>query len=170
VDLVQGRVLVQLQLLKGGAEPKFIVPKGKRARPIDIAPETVDLLKAHKVKQSALKMRHRREYHDHGLVFAKPWNQIGRSLSTFGQPLQVNNLGERELAPLIASAEVPPISLHGLRHTCATLLLAAGVPSRVVQERLGHQKIETTLSVYAHVMPGQQRDAANRLAAVLFRR
>jgi integrase len=169
VDLAQGRVLVQRQLLKGGAEPKFIVPKGKRARPIDIAPETVDLLKAHKVKQAALKMRHRREYHDHGLVFAKPWNEIGRSLSTLGQPLQINNLGERELAPLIASAEVPPISLHGLRHTCATLLLAAGVPSRVVQERLGHKKIETTLAVYAHVLPGQQRDAARRLGSLLYR-
>jgi integrase len=63
---------------------------------------------------------------------------------------------------------VPAISLHGLRHTCATLLLAAGVPSKVVQERLGHRKIETTLEVYAHVLPGQQRDAARRLGALLY--
>jgi len=169
IDLVQGRVLVQRQLLKGGEKPMFVPPKGKRARTVEIAPETVELLKTHRVKQAAFKMRHRREYHDHGLVFAKPWNEIGRSLSSAGEPLQINNLGEREFAPLIAKAEVPPISLHGLRHTCATLLLAADVPSRVVQERLGHKKIETTLSVYAHVLPGQQKDAARRLASVLFR-
>jgi len=169
VDLVQGRVLVQRQLLKGGEKPTFTPPKGKRARTIDIAPETVELLKTHRVKQAAFKMRHRREYHDRGLVFAKPWNEIGRSLSSAGEPLQINNLGEREFAPLITKAEVPPISLHGLRHTCATLLLEAGVQSRVVQERLGHKKIETTLSVYAHVLPGQQRDAAKRLGSLLYR-
>jgi integrase len=67
----------------------------------------------------------------------------------------------------ITEAEVPPISLHGLRHTCATLLLAAGVQPQIVQERLGHKKIETTLSVYGHVLPGQQRDAARRLASIL---
>ena len=61
VDLVQGRVLVQRQLLKGGEQPTFTVPKGKRARTIDIASETVELLKTHRVKQAAFKMRHRRE-------------------------------------------------------------------------------------------------------------
>ena len=39
----------------------------------------------------------------------------------------------------------------------AVLLLAAGVAPHVVQERLGHKRIEITLSVYAHVLPGQQR-------------
>jgi integrase len=141
----------------------------KSAR-LDIAPETVELVKTHRGKQAAFKMRHRREYHDHGLVFAKPWNEIGRSLASAGEPLQINNLGEMEFESLIEVAEVPPISLHGLRHTCATLLLAAGVPSRVVQERLGHKKIETTLSVYAHVMPGQQREASRQLAALLHRK
>jgi integrase len=170
IDLVQGRVVVQRQLLTGGHEPVFTVPKGKRARIIDLAPETIDLLKAHRVHQAAVKMRHRRDYHDHGLVFAKPWNELGRTLSALGDPLQINNLGEREFEPLISAAKVSPISLHGLRHTCATLLLAAGVPSRVVQERLGHKKIETTLSVYGHVLPGQQRDAARRLGSLLYRR
>jgi integrase len=54
--------------------------------------------------------------------------------------------------------------------TCATLLLAAGVPSKVVQERLGHRKIGTTLDTYAHVLPSMQRDAARQLAALLHRR
>ena len=69
VDLVQGRILVRQQLLSGGRRPVFVPTKGKRARTIDLAPETVELLRAHKRQQAALKLRHRREFHDHGLVF-----------------------------------------------------------------------------------------------------
>jgi integrase len=47
------------------------------------------------------------------------------------------------------------------------LLLAAGVPQKVVQERLGHQNVATTLDVYAHVLPSMQREAARKLAALL---
>jgi len=79
-----------------------------------------------------------------------------------------NNLGQREFADLIAAAKVKTITLHGLRHTCASLLLAAGVPANVVQQRLGHKRIEITLDIYAHVLPGQQRDAARRLSALLY--
>ena len=86
---------------------------------------------------------------------------------TLGDALQVNNLGQREFARLTRAAEVKRIKFHGLRHTCATLLLAAGMPQKVVQERLGHQKIETTLDVYAHVLPSMQRDAARTLGAIL---
>ena len=60
------------------------------------------------------------------------------------------------------------ITLHGLRHTCASLLLSAGIPPNVVQQRLGHKRIEITLEVYAHVLPGQQRDAARRLGSLLY--
>src|SRR5262249_47183455 len=105
VDLVQGRVLVQRQLLTGGETPVFIQPKGKRARAIELAPETIDRLKAHRAHQAALKLRHRRHYGDHELVFAKPWNDLRRTLATIGQPLQINNLGEREFAPLIEAAK-----------------------------------------------------------------
>lgn len=59
MDLNGGRILVNQQLLKGGRKPEFIPTKGKRARTIDLAPETVELLKAHKQHQAALKMRHR---------------------------------------------------------------------------------------------------------------
>ena len=53
-----------------------------------------------------------------------------------------------------------PIKFHGLRHTCATLLLQAGTPVHVVSERLGHAKVSMTLEVYAHVLPDMQREAA----------
>ena len=112
-------------------------------------------------------MRNRTHYHDHGLMFAKEWDDLHGDRETLGDALQVNNLGQREFARLNQAAEVKRIKFHGLRHTCATLLLAAGVPQKVVQERLGHQRIETTLDVYAHVLPSMQRDAARTLSALL---
>jgi integrase len=62
---------------------------------------------------------------------------------------------------------LPVIRLHDLRHTHATLLLADGVPVKVVSERLGHASATITLTVYQHVHPGMGRQAADRFAALL---
>ncbi len=56
---------------------------------------------------------------------------------------------------------------HDLRHGAASLLLAQGVSPRVIQDMLGHSTITTTMSVYAHVIPELQRDAAARMDAIL---
>ena len=61
-------------------------------------------------------------------------------------------------------AGLPVIRFHDLRHTHATLLLAAGVPVKVVSERLGHSTVAFTMDVYQHVLPGQQREAVQALA------
>jgi integrase len=65
------------------------------------------------------------------------------------------------------AAGVPPIRLHDLRHTHATLMLKHGVPSKVVSERLGHSTPAFTMAVYQHVLPGMQRDAANTFARLI---
>jgi integrase len=62
---------------------------------------------------------------------------------------------------------LPPIRLHDLRHTYATVALQAGVPVKVVSERLGHASIAVTLKIYAHVLPGMDRAAANAVAGVI---
>jgi integrase len=62
---------------------------------------------------------------------------------------------------------VPGIRLHDLRHTHATILLLAGVPVHVVSQRLGHASPTITLGIYAHVMPGNQRDAAGLFARLV---
>jgi integrase len=68
---------------------------------------------------------------------------------------------------VLAAAGVPRITFHGLRHTSATLLLKAGVAPHVVQQRLGHKRIEITLGIYAHALPSMQQDAAHKLGALL---
>ena len=71
------------------------------------------------------------------------------------------------LRKMSKAAGVPEIRLHDLRHTHATLGLAAGVPPKVMQERLGHSSVQITLDLYSHVVPGMQADAAARIGALL---
>ncbi|HEX5416838.1 MAG TPA: site-specific integrase, partial [Chloroflexota bacterium] len=66
-------------------------------------------------------------------------------------------------------ASLPRIRLHDLRHTSATLLLTAGVHSKVVSERLGHSTISITLNLYSHVSKPLQQDAADKLGEMLRR-
>jgi integrase-like protein len=47
-----------------------------------------------------------------------------------------------------------------LRHSHATHLLAAGIHPKVASERLGHSKVEITLDLYSHILPGMQAEAA----------
>jgi integrase len=84
-----------------------------------------------------MRMKNRPHYHDHGLVFAKEWSDLQRKTDCLGHPLPMNNLGQREYAAIITAAGIRAIKFHGLRHTCATLLLQARVPVHVVSERLG---------------------------------
>jgi integrase len=56
------------------------------------------------------------------------------------------------------------MKFHDLRHTCATLLLAAGVDPKRVQETLGHESFNTTMDTYGHVLPSMKRDAMDKLS------
>ena len=60
-------------------------------------------------------------------------------------------------------AKLPRVRFHGLRHTCATLLLQEGVHPKVVSEMLGHSTVSITLDVYSHVLPSMQEEAARKL-------
>jgi integrase len=68
---------------------------------------------------------------------------------------------------LVARAGLPVLSLHDLRHTHATLLLAAGVPVKVVSERLGHASPAFTMATYQHLLPGMQAEAAATFARLV---
>jgi integrase len=84
-----------------------------------------------------------------------------------GDPIQMNNFGQRSFADLIKEAGVKKIRFHDLRHTCATLLLEADTHPKVVQERLGHANISLTLDTYSHVSPTMQKGAAQFLGNAL---
>lgn len=72
-----------------------------------------------------------------------------------------------EFRGLCDEAGIDRVKFHSLRHTHASLLLAAGVDVKTVSERLGHSSPTTTLRIYAHVMPGRDADAAQIAARAL---
>jgi integrase len=74
-------------------------------------------------------------------------------------------LSPADVRVMLARAEVRPIRFHDLRHTCATLLLAAGVSPRVVMDILGHSQIAVTMNIYGHVIPAMQQEAAGQMDA-----
>jgi integrase len=169
LDLDTGTMQVVGALVKAGKDPQFGPPKNGQVRTVTLAPETVQLLKQHRESQDKLKENNRQHYNDHGLVFAKEWNQMTTGSHSLGDTLQMNNIGQREFAEIIKASGVRPIKFHGMRHTCATLLLKRGIPVHVVSQRLGHKGVDITMNIYAHVLPSMQEEAAAQIASILYR-
>jgi integrase len=83
-----------------------------------------------------------------------------------GKPMSADTLA-RELDRLITVAEVPRITMHGFRHTYATLALRAGLPVQVLSERLGHTRTSLTMDVYVAVLQEQREAAAYSMTRLL---
>jgi integrase len=90
---------------------------------------------------------------EHGLVFT----------GTEGGRLRRSNFARGVLKPAARAIGIPNLRMHDLRHTHASLLLAAGEPIPVVSQRLGHKDLATTLRIYAHVIPGTERGPADAM-------
>jgi integrase len=168
VDLEAGRITIDRQLIGSTSPPVFGPTKTGRARTVVIGTSTMALLRAHKRAQAATKLKNRTTYEDFGLLFAKEEADLQTPKAKLGQPLAVDRLGRREFDRLVKAADVRRIVFHGLRHTCATLLLQAGESVRVVADRLGHKDVAMTLNTYTHALPDHQQSAAARLGTVLY--
>jgi integrase len=86
--------------------------------------------------------------------------------STIGSPLEGTNV-TRQFQRMMMAAGLPRLRFHDLRHSCATLLLAAGVDMRTVMEVLGHSQIGLTMNTYAHVLPNLMQGAADAMDRML---
>jgi integrase len=69
--------------------------------------------------------------------------------------------------PQLADAGLPKQSFHDLRHCAASLLIARGVPVKVVADILGHSQLATTSDLYSHIFPAAHRDAADLMDQIL---
>jgi len=119
------------------------------ARTVHLDRRTIEVLRAHLDAQDQIRQQVGPLWNPAALLFPRPeggwWN-----------PPAISEAFKRA----VKAADVPRIRLHDVRHTHASLLLAAGVNPKVVSERLGHSSVAFTLDCYAHVMPGMQADAA----------
>jgi len=86
-----------------------------------------------------------------------------------GRPIHADKLAKK-FKSILDEAGLPAIRLYDLRHTGATLALAAGVPPKVVSEQLGHASAAFTLDIYSHVLPHMQEQAAMKVEEVLLGR
>lgn len=157
VDLATGMLCVRQQLVETKDGLRLGPPKtasGERAVPLDIV--MVEVLREHQERQTSDRRNWGGGWVESGLVFAR---ENGDHL----RPDHVTHL----FARLTAEAGLPRIRLHDLRHTSASLALAAGVPMKVVSERLGHSSTAITADLYTHVVPSVAREAADRIAATV---
>jgi len=69
----------------------------------------------------------------------------------------------------LGKARLPDTRFHDLKHSSATLALERGVSPKVLQARLGHKSISTTMNIYGHVLPAMDREAALQLDDVFKR-
>ncbi len=80
-----------------------------------------------------------------------------------GGGLRRSNFRNRVWLPAVAVTVGPPCNFHDLRHTHASLLIREGLHPKVIQERMGHASIRTTLDIYGHLFPGLDEAAADAL-------
>jgi len=157
VDLEAAHVVVSQQVTDAGKGPRLGAPKtssGSRYVPID--PGTVQVLSEQRDRQSDERQRWGIGWTDQGLVFTKEDGDLLR-------PDAITVLFRR----LVKRHQLPTIRLHDLRHTHASLALAAGVDVKVVSNRLGHSTTAITADLYTHVVPSVARRAADAIAGAV---
>ena len=156
LDLEKGTSRVEQTVLVLDVAPCNQPPKSDAGRRIvKLSTDVVAVLTKYRVAWAARQLA-ATEWSDDDLVFC----------TGSGKPLNPNDL-YRNYDAIIERAGVARIRLHDLRHTHATLLLAAGTPIKAVSERLGHSKSSVTLDTYAHVLPDMQDRAVEAIDAAL---
>jgi integrase len=146
------RVAVELGALVTYGEPK--TPRSRRQVALDS--ETARVLRAWRRRQA-----------EERLAFGEGWDQ-GDAVFTREDGVPIRGAWvSRRFAALAATAGLPPIRFHDLRHSHATLALAAGIHPRVVADRLGHASVKTTLDTYSYAVPALEEEAPEKVAALV---
>ena len=125
-------------------------------RVMKIPSEAVTVLQQLRREQIAERLKLGDKWIDTNKVFTR-WN---------GEPIHPDSV-TGWFARFIKRNNLPPIHLHSLRHTNATLLIASGADLRTVSKRLGHSNMTTTGKIYAHAIQSADERAAEMLGDIL---
>lgn len=153
VDLDAGTLTVNQGLHRVGGQLQVMPTKTARSRRTLPLPEVVvEVLREHRDRQEKERVDLAEQWPSSGFVFTTP----------IGTPIDPDNCSKFVQASLKA-AGVRKVRMHDFRHGCVSVLLALGVPPRIVMEIAGHSALEMTMNVYAHVSLDDKREALNRL-------
>lgn len=159
VDLAGGRIALRRAADTTKRDATKMTKTGS-ARALDIDAATGDVLRSWKASRGSISL---------SLARADAY-VFGDYSGRLRKPDDVGRRWDHRVAAARAALggdKLPRLTLKGLRHTHATLLLELGVHPKVVQERLGHSNISTTMNIYSHVTPTMQQDAVARLGELL---
>jgi integrase len=156
IDLDAAQIYVVATLEQTNSGVRFKPPKSGRPRTVALPSLAIEELHRHRLKQAEELLR----------LGTRQTEETHVCLQPNYQPWAPRNLSSAFIKFIKASG-LPRVRLHDLRHSHATHLLMANVHPKIVQERLGHANIATTMDLYTHVMPGMQDEAASRVDAAL---
>ncbi|OPY56039.1 MAG: Transposase [Pelotomaculum sp. PtaU1.Bin035] len=149
-------VTQNLQRIKGKGV-SFKAPKTKKSRrTIALPGDMMELLKQQKVEQNRQRLIAGTLWQDNDLVLA----------GTFGKPLCPDYISHL-FKVFIERNNLPPVTLHGLRHSAASILIAKGVHAKGISSRLGHSGIQITMNTYGKFFESADREAANKMSGML---
>jgi len=154
-DFVDGRLFITRSLTQTRTGLEFKATKTELPRVIILPASAVAALEAHRERQNEFRRQFGPDYRaDLDLIFANP----------DGTPLKPDSISAT-VSALFKRLKIPKpkgSSLHLLRHTHTSVLLAEGVPLAAVSARLGHSSVRTTQEIYAHMITGQDEEAAKK--------
>jgi integrase len=153
LDIQDGRVIIARSLTQTKQVLEFKGTKTERPRVVKLPECTLATLEAHRKRQDEFRHQFGPDYKTAlDLIFANP----------DGTPLKPDSVSAA-VSLLFRRLKLPKgASLHTLRHTHTSHLLADGVPLPVVSARLGHSSVRVTAEIYSHMIHGQDDDAARR--------
>jgi integrase len=155
VDIETGEIRIRQQLQAVGKRLVLQPLKTEKSRRTLVLPEVcLKALRVHRTRQKEQRLKAGGDWIDTGLVFTTLRRR--RKGEKVGGPLHPRNV-LRTLHDLLGVADLPRRRFHDLRHSAASLLIAAGVELVQVSQLLGHSELRVTADLYAHL---QQQTAA----------
>ena len=157
VDLEKSEIRITSSLGRRSNGLHLSKPKTAHGtRTVSLDASTVDVLRRHKERQDIEKAELGHAYDDNGIVFADP---LGQWLNPMKLTRRVQSLGKK-----VGHPEAKP---HNLRHFHGSVTVEQGTNPAVVPQRLGHANPTITMKIYAHALPGWQRQAADDFARTM---